>query len=470
MAQFVILNITFIIYTLKRMIPSIERKLREQLRLFRKRTPLSREAWHRARRILPGGVDGDDFASHPYPLQFESAAGAKVTDVDENEYIDYNMGFSSLILGHGDPKIRKAVSDIFESYGTNLLGASNPLEIQLATEISDIVRSAEKVRFTSTGTEANLLAIRIAMANRRKGKIAKFEGHYHGSFDYGLISSDTPRDELGPVRSPYPYSRSADIQEHTLYRTVVMPFNQLDETEALIKKNRKELSCLIMEPVAGGYRAASRDFIRGVRELTERYDIPFILDEITTGFRLGLGGAQEKYRITPDITTLGKIIGGGFPIGAVAGTRELMDSLDRYRNGSSEVYHGGTFNGNPISMSAGLATLSELKRGGTYTYLEKISQSIRKEIAEEGQSCGLKCQVLGISSIINVFFTGGKIKGYRDTLRADRSARQLFDLCLMNSGIFNVGEKPMFVSTAITKPEMRKTVEAIGGALRYMAS
>ncbi|MBX8640712.1 MAG: aspartate aminotransferase family protein [Thermoplasmata archaeon] len=447
-----------------------ERKLREQIRKFRKMTPSSREAWHRARRVLPGGVSGDDFASFPYPLQIEGAEAARIKDADGNSYIDYNMGSSSLILGHGDPKVMKAISSIFDSYGTNLVGATNPLEMQLATEISDIVRSAEMVAFTSSGTEANLLALRIAMGNRRKGKVAKFEGHYHGSFDYGLISCDTPREELGPARSPYPYSRSADIQEHTLYRTVVMPFNRLEETEAIIKKNRKELSCLIMEPVAGGYRAATRDFMRGVREITDRYDIPLILDEITTGFRLGLGGAQERYRITPDMTTLGKILGGGFPIGAVAGSRDLMDSLDRYKKGAAEVYHGGTFNGNPISMAAGLATLSELRRGGTYAYLEKISQTIRKSVSSLDEAHSLNCQVLGLSSIINIVFSRGKIKGYRDLLRSDGAARKIFDIYLLNNGIFNTGGMPMFVSTAITKPEMRRTVEVIEGALRYMAS
>ncbi len=452
------------------MIQDVEKKISRQLRIFRKRTRASREAWARAKRILPGGVSGEDFFFEPYPLQIEHASGATIFDFDRNAYIDYNMASGSLILGHGNKGVHRALEDTMETYGTSAAGAPNPLELQLATDITDMVSSAESVRFTSSGTEANLLAIRIAMARGKRSKVAKFEGHYLGSFDYGLVSSSTPRGEWGPIRSPYPYACSLDIKEHALYSTVVMPFNKLEETEALIRKNRKELACVIMEAVGSGYRPAGREFMNGVRELTERYDIPLILDEITTGFRVGLGGAQEKYRITPDITTLGKILGGGMPIGAVAGLKDFMEPLNPGRKEGERVYHAGTYNGNSFSMAAGLATLNQLKKEGTYIYLDKITQTIRKEMEGLEQTYGLRAQVLGLSSIMNIAFTRGKITNYRDTFKADRKARALFDLCLANNGIFLFPNRPAFISTSITKPDLARTLEIIESVFDYMAS
>ncbi len=452
------------------MIQDLERKISRQLRIFRKRTAASREAWSRARRVLPGGVNGEDFFFRPYPIQVEHASGAMIFDFDRNAYIDFNMASGALILGHGNRGVSRALENTMEAYGTSASGAPNPLELQLATEITDIVRSAERIRFTSSGTEANLLAIRIAMARGKRSRVGKFEGQYHGSFDYGLVSSSTPKGEWGPIRAPYPFACSGDIKEHALYSTVVMPFNRLEETEALIRKNRRELACVVMDPVAGGYRAAGREFLRGVREITEKYDIPLILDEITTGFRLGLGGFQEKYRVTPDITTLGKILGGGMPIGAVAGLREHMELLNPDKKEGEDVYHAGTYNGNSFSMAAGLATLSQLKKEGTYIYLEKIAQTIRKEVDGLEQTYGLRAQTLGISSIINIAFTRGKIVDYRDTFKADAKARFLFDLCLANKGIFVFPGRPAFVSTAITKPDMARTLEIVESTFDYMAS
>lgn len=452
------------------MIIEAARKVSSQLRLFRKRTRRSREAWARSRKILPGGVSGEEFFFQPYPLQIEHAAGATISDVDSNSYIDYNMGYGSLILGHGNRRVGLAVEDMMEAYGTSVSGAPNPIELQLATEITDIVRSAERVRFTSSGMEANLLAIRIALARSKRTKVGKFEGQYHGSFDYGLISSDTPRGEWGPARSPYAYAGSRDIKDHTLLSTVVLPFNRLEETQTLIKKHRRELACVIMEPLGGGYRPAGREFVRGVREITEKYDIPLILDEITTGFRVGIGGVQEKYRITPDITTLGKILGGGMPVGAVAGLREHMDLLVPGRKAGYGLYHGGTFNGNSFSMAAGLATIYQLKREGTYIYLDKIAQTIRKEIEGLEQTYGLRLQVLGLSSILNLMFTRGKILNYRDIFKSDARARMLFDLCMLNKGVFVLPGAPLFLSTAITKPDLARTLEIIESTFDYIAS
>ncbi len=452
------------------MIHDITRKLSRQLRIFKKRSASSREAWVRGRRIMPGGVSGEDFFFQPYPIQVEHASGAMIFDFDGNAYIDYNMAAGSLILGHGNRRVHQSLENTMETYGTSVTGVPNPLELQLATEITDIVRSAERVRFTSSGSEANMLAIRLALSRGKRSKVGKFEGFCHGSFDYGLVSASVPRGEGGPARAPYPFAASEDVSEHSLYNTLVMPFNRLEETALLIRKNRRELACVIMEPLGGGYRPAGRDFVRGVRELTEKYDIPLIFDEITTGFRVGLGGMQEKYRVTPDMTALGKILGGGLPVGAVAGLREFMDPLVPGRRGEMSVYHSGTYNGNSLSMAAGLATLYQLKKEGTYPYLEKITQTIRKEIEGLEQTYGLRAQVLGISSILNLVFTRGKITNYRDISKADASARQLFDLCLANKGIFLFPGRPAFISTALTKPDLARTLEVMESTFDYMAS
>ena len=452
------------------MMLDVKKKLERQSRIFRKRTSASREAWGRARRTIPGGVSGEEFFFQPYPLQIERASGAIVFDSDRNQYIDYNMASGALILGHGNIGVHQALEEAMETYGSSVSGMPNPLELQLSTEITDILRCAERVRFTSSGTEANMLAVRLAMARGKRTKVGKFEGHYHGSFDYGLVSSSTPRGEWGPASSPYPYAGSLDIKEHALYGTVVMPFNRLDETLALIRKNRRDLACVILEAVGKGYRPAGREFMKGVREMTARYDIPLILDEITTGFRIGLGGAQEKYGITPDISTLGKILGGGQPIGAVVGLKEHMDLLTPGKKDGTGVYHTGSFNGNVFSMAAGLATLHQLRRGGTYVYLEKIAQTIRKEMEGLEQTYGVRLQMLGMSSILNFAFTKGKITNYRDVFKSDAQARMLFDLSMINKGVFLLPGSPAFISTAITKPDMARTLEVAESTIEYMAS
>jgi glutamate-1-semialdehyde 2,1-aminomutase len=450
------------------MIPDLKKKLERQLRIFRKRTSVSRDAHARSGRIIPGGVAGNEYFVDPYPLRIDSALGAMIRDADGNSYIDCNNAYGTLILGHGNRKVVQAISEAIETLGTTVSPGPNQLELQYAMQLSDIIRSAEMVRFTATGTMANQLAIRLCLAYGKAGKVGKFEGQFHGSFSYGLISSRTPRGEWGPSYAPYPYPCSKDVGEHELYSTVVMPFNRLEETIALIKKHRRELSCVIMEAVSGGYRAASKDFIKGVRETTEKYDIPLILDETTTGFRVSLGGAQERYRITPDLTTLGKILGGGLPLGAVVGRRDIMELLIPSK-GEKGVFHSETSSGNVLSLAAGLATVNQLKREGTYVYLEKIAQTIKKEIEGLSQTYNLHIQPLSFTSIINTVFTGGKILNYRDMFKEDAAAHYLFDLMLLNNGIFVVPGQPWYLCTAMTKPDMQRTAEVIEAIFDYMS-
>ncbi|MEM3852573.1 MAG: aminotransferase class III-fold pyridoxal phosphate-dependent enzyme [Methanomassiliicoccales archaeon] len=451
------------------MIQDADKKLERQLRLFRRKTGGSREAILRAKRFIPGGVNGDEFLFQPYPLVLDAAAGATITDVDGNTFTDFYTAAGSLILGHAHKRVIAAISETLETMGTTLTGAPNVLESRLASQITDIVPSAERVRFTSSGHDANLLAIRLCLAARRGEKVGKFEGHYHGSFSYGVVSARIPRGQWGPVSAPFPYPSSAEIKEHELYSTVVMPFNRLDETISIIKQKRRELACVILEAVAGGYRVATRDFLKGVREITEKYDIPLILDETTTGFRVALGGAEERFRVTPDLATFGKIIGGGLPAGALVGKREMMDLLSASRKESKSVMHSGIFNGNPLSMAAGLSTISQLSKEGTYAYLDKMAQMIRRQIEGLSMAYGVPVQPLGLSSIINPFFTRGKVLNYRDSFKQDLAARYLFDMCILNAGIYVQPGQPWYLCTALTKPDIHHALEVLESVFDYLS-
>lgn len=447
------------------MIPDLKKKIGRQVRLFRKRTPASREAHSRCSRIIPGGVGGNEYSFDPYPIEIDSALGAQLTDADGNSYIDCDTSSGTLILGHANRKVVQAISEAIDTMGTTMSPGPNQLELRYATQISDIFRSAEMVRFTSTGSAANQLAIRLCLAFRRGGKVGKFEGQFHGSFNYGIVSSSTPRGEWGPSAAPYPHACSRDIGEHDLYSSVVMPFNKLEESVALIRKHRRELSCVIMEAASGGYRAAARDFVRGIREITERYDIPLILDETGTGFRAGLGGAQEKYRITPDITTLGRIAGGGLPLGAVLGRRDIMALLKK----GGGVIHRETAGGNVLSIAAGLATLNQLKREGTYVYLDKLVQNFRKVFEGLSQTYNIHFQLLSFASVMRPVFTGGRIVNYRDMFKEDALAHYLFSLFLINHGIYVIPGQPWYLCTALTKPDVQRSTEIIEAAFDYLS-
>ncbi|RLI14581.1 glutamate-1-semialdehyde 2,1-aminomutase, partial [Candidatus Bathyarchaeota archaeon] len=316
------------------------------------KTSKSKALYERAKKVLPAGVSYAIRYFEPYPFYTARAEGSKLFDVDGNEYVDFWLGHTALILGHSPPAVVEAVRKQLER-GTHF-GTSHELEVKLAEKIVKMVPSAEMVRFTNSGTEANMYATRLARAYTGKNKIAKFEGGWHGGYD-ALHKG---------VRYPFDIPESAGLTEGALRDTIVLPFNDLEGVEEKLKNER--VASIVIEPVlgAGGGIPAEREFLKGLREFCDENDILLIFDEVITGFRLAPGGGQEYYNVIPDITVFGKILGGGFPIGAFCGRRDIMERINNLIYERPHYsFHGGTFAANPMSMIAGLATLEILEDG-----------------------------------------------------------------------------------------------------------
>ncbi|HET9221861.1 MAG TPA: aspartate aminotransferase family protein, partial [Roseiflexaceae bacterium] len=323
-------------------------------------TPRSQALYQRATGALPGGNTRTTLYMQPYPFYFDHGSGCRVYDADGNERLDFINNYTSLILGHAHPKVVAAVE---RQVGRGLSAAApTELEVALAEAIKERLPSIDLLRFTNSGTEATMLALRAARAYTGREKIAKIIGSYHGSHDYA--SAD-------------PATANAGIPESVVDTLVMLPFNDPQAAEQIVERHRHELAAVIVEPVmgAGGVIAAEPKFLQTLRAITARHGIALIFDEVIA-FRLGYHGAQGRYGITPDLTTLGKIIGGGLPVGAVGGREALMACFDPRRPGA--IGHGGTFNGNPMTMAAGLATLEELT-SATYEHLEALGRDLKRK-------------------------------------------------------------------------------------------
>jgi glutamate-1-semialdehyde 2,1-aminomutase len=304
---------------------------------FDARTRKSAELFRKAEGVTPGGVSAGIKFFEPYPIYMKRANGSHIWDVDGHEYVDYLMSYGALILGHGAPAVKSALGDVLKSVGTTVMGTPSEAEGRFGGALRDLYHRDGMIRFTNSGLEATMLAVRLARAFTGKRKVAKFEGHYHGAVDRLLFSYAPEPGSSGPSSSPVPIADSADVGEALLTEALVLPFNDLASTERLLQRHRRELSCVIMEPFEEGVIPAEREFMKRLRGLTQELGIPLIFDEVKTGFRVRIGGASEYYRVTPDLTCLGKIIGGGLPVGAVVGDAQIMQALDprRRRRGYS---------------------------------------------------------------------------------------------------------------------------------------
>ena len=411
-----------------------------------------------ARRCLPGGVLGS--ARFPDELAFivKSGRGSKLYDLSGREYLDYLLGSGPLILGHGHPAVVEAVRRQLE-HGTTYFLVNEPI-VQLAEELCRAVASAEQVRFTSTGTEATFFALRVARAHRQREKILKFEGGYHGSHDYALMSS-TPR---SPKAFPAATADSAGIPHVLEGEVLIAPYNDLPTVESLLAAYADELAAVIVEPFQR-LIAPAPGFLPGLRAITERYQIPLIFDEVVTGFRFAYGGAQEQYRVVPDLACYGKIIGGGFPLAAVCGRRAIMQAFDPRLEGTPDfVAQVGTLNGNPIAAVAGLATLAELRQPGAYARLHRVGRALRDGFAELATRSGLPAQVIGETTVFDVFFTDRPITDYRATLTSDGALLKAFNAACLERGIVK-GSQKLYVSLAHTDEDVARTLTAFEDAL-----
>ena len=414
----------------------------------------SKELFNQAKEFLPGGVDSPVRAYKPYPFFAKKASGSKLYDVDGNNYIDYCLAYGPLVLGHAHPKVVDEVKkqlDVGSAYGV-----PTEKEIELAKLVVSKVPCADMVRFVNSGTEATMSAIRLARAFTNKTKIIKFEGSYHGAHDYVLVKSGS-----GAAGKP----DSPGVPEETTKNTILVPFNDEKAVIDVVEHEKNNIAAIIVEPVMGniGCIPPKQNYLEFLRQITEENGIILIFDEVITGFRLAEGGAQDYYNVTPDLVTLGKILGGGFPMGALAGKKELMEMIAP----SGNVYQAGTFNGNPISITAGLTTLQELN-STFYTELEKKGNLLRSAIKDIIDDSNLDYQVAGLSSMFQIYFTKNEILDYKDAKTADTEKFSQYFHSLLEQGVFIPPSQfeCCFISLMHDDVDLQKTIESIETAIK----
>ncbi|MEM1552952.1 MAG: glutamate-1-semialdehyde 2,1-aminomutase [Candidatus Bathyarchaeia archaeon] len=419
------------------------------LEIYVAKTAKSKTLYERAKNVLPAGVSYGIRFFEPYPFYTARAKGSKLYDVDGNEYVDFWMGHGTHILGHSSPLVVEAVRRQLENgvhYGT-----SHELEVALAEQVVKMVPSAEMVRFTNSGTEANMYAIRLARAYTGRNKIIKFEGGWHGGYDALHIG----------VKYPFHIPESAGLTAGATQDTILAVFNNLEDVMAKAKK--EPIAAIIVEPVlgAGGSIPAEKEFLKGLRELCNEKGILLIYDEVITGFRLAPGGAQQYYGVLPDITVLGKILGGGFPVGAFCGKREIMERLNPlvYERPNFS-FHGGTFCANPITMAAGLAVLKALEDGSIISRLNRIGEKVRETLREIFEAKGVDVQATGAGSMLNTHFTSKQVKNARDAFEADRKRLAEYHLNLIARGVFFLPTHFGSISAAHTDADIEKLFQA----------
>jgi len=387
----------------------------------------SEELFEKAKRLMPGGVNSPVRAFLPYPFFTERAKGSRLIDVDGREYVDYCLAYGPLILGHAHPAVVEAVRAQLEC--GSLFGTPTEREVELAELICKVVPSAEMVRLVSTGGEATMSAIRAARGYTGKKKIIKFEGCYHGAHDYVLVKA-------GSGATAFGIPTSLGVPEETTRNTIVVPFNDSEGFKKAVKENREDLAAVIVEPVIGniGLVLPKEGFLETLREVTETYGVVLIFDEVITGFRLALGGAQEYYGVTPDMTTLGKILGGGFPLAAYVGKEEIMKLIAP----SGKVYQAGTYSGNPVSVAAGLTTLKFLCANGKefYAKMEDKCEAIVKPLETIIRESNLKVQVNHLASMFQLFFTDVPVYDYATVKTSDTAKFMMYQAKLLEKGVF----------------------------------
>ena len=426
----------------------------------------SKALFEEAKRYIPGGVNSPVRAFKSVgdvPRFISKAKGSHIWDVDGNEYIDYVCSWGPMILGHAHPSVVEGIKEQAEK-GTSY-GAPTELEVELAKMIVELVPSVEKVRMVNSGTEATMSAIRLARGYTRRNKVIKFEGGYHGHVDALLVKAGSGLTTFGVPTSP-------GIPEDFAKHTITVPFNDIDALKKVIDEVGDDVAAVIMEPVMAnaGLIIPEPGFLEKVRELTAEKGIVLIFDEVITGFRLSLGGAQEYFGITPDLSCFGKIIGGGLPVGAFGGKAEIMD----YLAPEGPVYQAGTLSGNPLAMVAGIRTLRELQKPGVYDELRKKTEKLSEGLKEAAKSAGIydKLCFKQIESISIVYFTPVDVKNYKDALTSNTEAYAKFFRKMLEQGVYLAPSQfeVAFMSTAHTDEDIEKTVKAAEVAFKEVSN
>jgi glutamate-1-semialdehyde 2,1-aminomutase len=413
----------------------------------------------KARRVLPGGSFGNFSAD----IVIREGRGGRVWDESGKEYVDFLLGSGPMLVGHAHPEVTAAAQARI-AQGTTFF-ANNRYGIELAEAIVAAVPCAEQVRFVSTGSEADLYAMRAARAFTKRDKILKFEGGYHGMSDYSLMSLAPKR----PGNFPQPIPDSAGIPRSLRDEILVAPFNDPDMVAGLVREHKGELAGVIVEPMQRILPPAP-GFLEGLRRITAESGVLLIFDEVVTGFRLAYGGAQEYYGVVPDLCTLGKVIGGGFPLAAIAGRADIMAHFDRQAVGDDGfLMQVGTLSGNPVAAAAGLATLEILRRPGAYDRLFATGRELMATLTELLRRNGLTAQVIGEPPLFDAVFSAEVVRDYRGTLRGDAEIGRRFNALLRERGVLK-GETKYYVSVAHTTEDTRQTSEAWASAIEVLAT
>lgn len=423
---------------------------------------IAKDLLDEARRYIPGGVNSPvrSFrAVGGYPVFVKKGKGSKIYGECGREFIDYCLSWGALILGHTHPEVTQSLKQAIKN-GTSF-GTATKLEIELAKLIVEAVPSIEQVRLTNSGTEAVMSAIRLARAYTKKNKIIKFEGSYHGHVDYLLVKGGSGQATLG---IPDSLGVPKDFTKHT----IVLPFNNMGKVQEILEKYHKDLAAIIIEPVMGnsGVILPNSGFLQALRKIANKYNTVLIFDEVITGFRLSYSGAQGYFNVKPDLTCLGKVVGGGLPVGALGGKKEIMQLLAPLGG----VYQAGTLSGNPIAVTAGIATLKTLKKTNPYKVLEKKTKELCEGIKARADKYNIKLKVNYIGSLFSIFFTDKDVKDYRTAKMQDIHLFKRFYHGLLKEGVYfsPSGFEANFLSTVHSREDINKTLKLVDEILKKL--
>jgi glutamate-1-semialdehyde 2,1-aminomutase len=424
---------------------------------YRRTTPGSAALHAKAVGVMPGGTTRTTTYFDPYPLYIHRGEGCRIWDVDGTERLDMLGNYTAMILGHAHPKVVEAIQRQ-AARGTGF-AAANPVEVQLATLLCERVPSLDSVRFCNSGTEATMFAMRLARAFTGRPKIARVEGGYHGTHDYAEVSTHPAVVDAGPPDAPLAQPDSIGTPDWALEQVVVMPFNNPDAAETIIRRESSRLAAVILEPIigAGGVIAATVEYLERLRSVTRELGILLIFDEVIS-LRVAPGGAQQLYGVTPDLTTLGKIIGGGLPVAAFGGRADVMELLDPRRE--RNLAQGGTYNGNPLGMAAGLAAMTELTPD-VYVELNRKGERVSEQLAEVFATHGVKAQVNGVGSLFAIHFTDQPVVDYRTKASSNQRMTRDFFLGLVNHGVLLAPRAMGALSTPMTEPDIQQFIDAV---------